>query len=99
MYQDCRNCQHNYTGACRPSDVGNCVRKGRHTRWKELTLESAEFCECGADLEYDRSLIRNTRLAEKTIPRARKCPECGRRWVTGEFRIAEYAISKTGIAI
>lgn len=56
-----------------------------------ITYPSGEFCPaCGTELEYHRSMKDNPRLSRIAIPRAKDCPCCGRRWITGEVVLSEY---------
>ena len=32
--KDCGHCEKNYTGECRPVDVKDCIKHGRHTKFK-----------------------------------------------------------------
>jgi len=96
MHRDCRNCQKNYNGECRPSDVAECIRHGRPTKWQEMCAEkvglpSGEFCPwCGADISYQRSLTGSKKFVGIPRPRLRDCRSCGRSWVTGEYAVMEY---------
>ena len=52
MKKDCGHCQSNYNGSCKPSDVADCIRHGRPTKFVPMgsydPLADPKTCpECG----------------------------------------------------
>jgi hypothetical protein len=81
VHQSCGECAKNYTGECKPSDVGKCLKNGRPSKFKP---GSPEFCECGGELRVRRT-NKNYKAMEHYIPRTRECSVCHRKYQTGEF--------------
>jgi len=85
MKKDCGHCSKNYTGECKPSDVADCYRQGRHTKF---VSRSPEFCpDCGGESTVHRT-DKDLKAIDYCIPRTRICSACGQTFKTGEFLLS-----------
>jgi len=53
--KDCGHCEKNYTGECRPVDVKDCIKHGRHTKFKQSEIHRRMgHCKKILDAESDQ---------------------------------------------
>ena len=75
MKEDCAHCWKNYTGECKPVDVGKCIIEGRHTKWTGKPAHKQ--CACGGKLLKERTDI----VKGSTVYYVWKyCQVCGKRF-------------------